>query len=77
MAVRGARAGEQATEGIYQVMTKEGLPYVGQSGNIPERLARHVSDGKITQEAADAAMRTEVRAARPRARSPSSAGSTN
>ncbi len=60
MAVRGARAGEQATEGIYQVMTKEGLPYVGQSGNIPERLARHVSDGKITQEAADAAMRTEV-----------------
>jgi hypothetical protein len=42
------------------VVTKEGLPYVGQSNNIDRRLAEHVRDGKITQEAADAARRTEV-----------------
>ena len=54
------RAGREATEGIYEVVTKEGLPYVGQSNNIDRRLAEHVRDGKITQEAADAATRTEV-----------------
>jgi len=54
------RAGSNATEGIYQVMTKEGLPYVGQSNNIERRLAEHVRNGKITQEAADAAQRSEV-----------------
>ncbi|WP_084284650.1 NHL domain-containing protein [Solirubrobacter soli] len=54
------RAGREATEGVYEVVTKEGLPYVGQSNNIDRRLAEHVRDGKITQEAADAAARTEV-----------------
>jgi RHS repeat-associated protein len=54
------RAGREATEGIYEVVTKEGLPYVGQSNNIDRRLTEHVRDGKITQEAADAARRTEV-----------------
>ncbi len=44
------RAGREATEGIYEVMTREGLPYVGQSGNIDQRLAQHVASGKITQE---------------------------
>ena len=63
-AVRAARAAEKGsahvTEGIYHVVTKEGLPYVGQSNNIERRLAEHVASGKITQEAADKALRTEV-----------------
>jgi RHS repeat-associated protein len=54
------RAGREATEGVYEVVTREGLPYVGQSNNIDRRLAEHVRDGKITQEAADAARRSEV-----------------
>ncbi|HET6550098.1 MAG TPA: RHS repeat-associated core domain-containing protein, partial [Solirubrobacter sp.] len=58
--VRAAAHERQITEGIYEVVTKEGLPYVGQSGNIEQRLAQHVRSGKITQEAADAAARTEV-----------------
>jgi hypothetical protein len=33
---------------------------VGQSNNIDRRLSEHVASGKITQEAADAAARTEV-----------------
>jgi RHS repeat-associated protein len=54
------RVADNITEGIYVVTTKEGLPYVGQSGNIPRRLQEHVRSGKITQEAADNAIRTEV-----------------
>ena len=59
-AVRAVSHERQITEGIYEAMTKEGLPYVGQSNNIERRLAEHVRSGKISQEAADAAARTEV-----------------
>ena len=48
------------TEGIYQVVAKSGLTYVGQSSNIAARLAQHVASGKITQEAADNALRWAV-----------------
>ncbi len=48
------------TEGIYEVITKEGHTYVGQSGNIWRRLLEHVRDGKITREAAESAKRTHV-----------------
>jgi hypothetical protein len=47
------------TEGIYEVVEGDGT-YVGQSGNIDARLAQHVASGKITQESADNAVRTEV-----------------
>ena len=48
-----------ANTGIYVVPTAKGA-YVGQSGNITGRLARHVSDKKFTQVEADAAERLAV-----------------
>ncbi|MGH3133443.1 MAG: RHS repeat-associated core domain-containing protein, partial [Gaiellaceae bacterium] len=46
--------------GIYIVRTARGI-YVGQSGQISVRLARHVRTGKFTQAEADAAERVSVR----------------
>ena len=57
---RGCPLAAEATEGIYEVVTREGLPYVGQSGNIDARLAAHVASAKITPEAAANATRTKV-----------------
>lgn len=39
---------------------KQGLPYVGQSGQIATRLEQHVASGKITQEVASSANVFEV-----------------
>jgi RHS repeat-associated protein len=55
-AVRGARI----VEGVYVAETVAGETYVGQSGNIATRLAQHVDNGFITQEAADSAQLFEV-----------------
>jgi RHS repeat-associated protein len=46
-------------EGIYIVRTPTG-DYVGQSGNIAQRLARHVYNGKFKQAEVDAAERIAV-----------------
>jgi hypothetical protein len=46
-------------EGIYFVRTPAG-DYVGQSGNITQRLARHIYSGKFTQAEVDAAERIAV-----------------
>lgn len=55
-AVRGARI----VEGVYVAETVAGETYIGQSGNIATRLAQHVDNGFITQEAADSAQLFEV-----------------
>ena len=52
-------AAETANEGIYVVRSEAGN-YVGQSGNIIQRLAQHVSTGKFTQAEVDAAERFAV-----------------
>jgi len=45
---RIARRGEaEVVEGIYEFTAKSGKKYVGQSGNIPRRLAEHVRDGRL------------------------------
>jgi RHS repeat-associated protein len=50
----------KATEGVYEVTAKSGKGYVGQSSNMPRRLSKHVSAGKITPEAAANAKTTSV-----------------
>lgn len=35
------------TEGIYEFVDSTGKKYVGQSGNIPERLKQHEKSGKL------------------------------
>lgn len=45
-ASRVARNGA-VVEGIYEFTAKSGKKYVGQSGNIPRRLAEHVRSGKL------------------------------
>jgi len=57
--VATAVAAETANEGIYVVRSEAGN-YVGQSGNITQRLAQHVSTGKFTQAEVDAAERFAV-----------------
>ena len=47
------------TAGIYEFAEGEGT-YVGQSGNIPSRLSRHISDGRVSPDGAAAAKRTYV-----------------
>jgi hypothetical protein len=59
-AVAGGAVASTANEGIYDVATLTGERYVGQSGNITQRLAQHVSDGKITAAEASKAIRTYV-----------------
>lgn len=44
-----AEIGVQATEGIYQFTAASGKVYVGQSGNILERLAQHIVSGKLLE----------------------------
>ncbi len=39
-----------AREGIYEFTSVTGETYVGQSGSIPARLARHLATGKLTPE---------------------------
>jgi RHS repeat-associated protein len=50
----------EAESGIYQVITKTGETYVGQSETIAARLVQHIESGKITEEAAAAAWRWAV-----------------
>ncbi|MGR5326039.1 GIY-YIG nuclease family protein, partial [Vibrio sp. DNB22_17_1] len=45
--VAGARS---IREGIYEFKTTDNEPYVGQSGNIDQRLQRHVENGKLNAE---------------------------
>jgi RHS repeat-associated protein len=52
-------AAKGATEGIYVINGARGT-YVGQSGNIPVRLAEHVWSGRFTQAEVDAAQRVGV-----------------
>ena len=47
-------------EGIYIVTKTSGEVYVGQSGNITSRLARHVADQKFTEAEVQAAQRIDV-----------------
>ena len=37
------------TEGIYEFVASSGKTYVGQSGNIPARLLRHIRSGKLVE----------------------------
>jgi RHS repeat-associated protein len=46
---------------VVKGVARSGLPYVGRSIDIDARLARHVSAGKITPEAASQAVRISVR----------------
>ena len=39
------KSGGPVKEGIYEFQTPGGIPYVGQSGNIPARIAKHESSG--------------------------------
>ena len=59
-ALTAAARGAAIVEGIYAVETVAGETYVGQSGNIAQRLAQHVDNGFITQGAADNATLYEV-----------------
>ncbi len=45
--IGAARKGSQATEGIYEFTATSGKTYVGQSGNIPQRLEQHIASGKL------------------------------
>jgi hypothetical protein len=54
----GGASGE-VTEGIYEFAEGDGT-YVGQSGNISNRLGQHVSNGRVSPEGAAAAERTNV-----------------
>ena len=56
---KGVLAAKGATEGIYVIKGARGT-YVGQSGNIPGRLAEHVRSGRFTQAEVDAAQRMGV-----------------
>jgi RHS repeat-associated protein len=58
--LNAARRGAQIVEGVYVVDTVAGVRYVGQSTDITGRLSQHVASGKITQSAADNALRFEV-----------------
>lgn len=67
LAARAARQVDRAaevTEGIYVVVAKSGLTYVGQSRQIGTRLLQHVATGKITPAAARSAQRIYVPAGR-------------
>nr|WP_282581100.1 LysM peptidoglycan-binding domain-containing protein [Ralstonia insidiosa] len=55
--VAGARS---IREGIYEFKTTDNEPYVGQSGNIDQRLQRHVENGKLNAEDVESVQRTEV-----------------
>lgn len=55
--LNAARRGAQIAEGLYVVDAAAGARYVGQSGDISGRLAQHVASKKISQEAADNALR--------------------
>ena len=50
---------DSVESGIYVVSTPGGQ-YVGQSGNISNRLGQHVAKGKFTQEEVDSAQRFAV-----------------
>lgn len=54
-----ADGSDLVNEGIYVVRTDDGA-YVGQSGDIPTRLAQHVYRRKFTQAEVDAAERSAV-----------------
>ena len=47
-AAAGGGAGSAVNEGVYVVTRANGDVYVGQSGNITERLVQHVASGKVT-----------------------------
>ena len=49
-AAGGGAAGGAAQQGIYQFNGRSGKPYVGQSRNIPSRLAQHARSGKLPPE---------------------------
>jgi len=51
----------QVTQGIYQfTAANSGLTYVGQSGNIPARIAQHIASGKLLQSDVSTLQVTEV-----------------
>jgi RHS repeat-associated protein len=49
-----------AEEGIYEFQAASGKTYVGQSGQISERLVQHLKSGKLAASDATAVARTEV-----------------
>ena len=57
--VAGAAAEDATNEGIYVINSARGA-YVGQSGNIANRLTGYVSSGRFSQGEIDAAQRIEV-----------------
>lgn len=59
VALGSSAAEEAANEGIYVINGARGT-YVGQSGNIANRLAGYVSSGRFTQAEVDAAQRIAV-----------------
>jgi hypothetical protein len=48
-------------KGIYEFVDKTGMKYIGQSGNIPNRIATHLSSGKLLSENLSTLKITEVR----------------
>ena len=53
--------GSAAKEGIYWFESTSGKVYVGQSSNIPSRLAAHMRSGKLSSSGLDAVQTLEVR----------------
>lgn len=64
LVARGAEAlesgGGEAIEGIYEFTAASGKTYVGQSGNIFERIAQHLASGKLLPEDLSTLRTTEV-----------------
>jgi len=58
-ALNAARRGAQIVEGLYDVEAVAGR-YIGQSGDVQGRLAKHVGSGRITESAAQNANLYEV-----------------
>jgi RHS repeat-associated protein len=60
LAARGAATRGLVKEGIYQFTATSGRVYVGQSGNITNRIRQHVAAGRLAPKDATSVSRTEV-----------------
>ena len=59
-AVKTVETEVEITEGIYEFTSKSGKTYVGQSGNIAERIEQHVASGKLLPKDLSSVKITEV-----------------
>jgi hypothetical protein len=56
----GGQAAKTAKEGIYQFTSSSGKTNVGQSSNIPRRIAEHINQGKLLENNLNTVKTTEV-----------------